>query len=85
MFVSSDSVCVSPAMTLVNWLMLGFLGMQRGQGYVSQCCSINELCSFVAAGVHNHLDRVGIESRMCPCTYYTCVLLGLVLPFPLVS
>ena len=39
--------------------MLGFLGMQRGQGYVSQCC-------FVAVGVHNHLDRVGNVNGKCP-------------------
>ena len=66
-------------------LMLGFLGMQRGRGYVSRCCSINVLCCFVAEGVHNHLDRVGNVNGKCPCTYCTCVLLGLVLPFPLVS
>ena len=66
-------------------LVLEILGMQRAHSFVSLCCSINVLCSFVGEDVHNHLDRVEIVNRKCPCTYCTCVLLGSVLPFPLVS
>ena len=80
--LASVGTCLFPRIRFVwvlPWLlwielMLGFLGMQRGRGYVPLCCSIKDLCSFVAVGVHNHLDRVGNENGMCPCTYCTCVL-----------